>query len=217
LRGGEELLIEQLSPERRLALAYAPAPARAATLALLALDAPLGATLQRREPMAVQLRLAWWREKLTELSPAEVNADPVLNALRAWREPACLAILPQAWEVLLADELDDAVLEEFASGRAEAFACLSAELQAQGRVEVIAAGKVWALADLAAHVSSASERRRVVEYGCRLPAPRPLPRVMRPLAVLAGLGYRALQRGGGPLLGGPASTLLALRIGLTGR
>jgi hypothetical protein len=35
--------------------------------------------------------------------------------------------------------------------------------------------------------------------------------------VLAGLGAAALARGGGPLLAGPGSALLALRIGMTGR
>jgi hypothetical protein len=36
-----------------------------ATLALLALDARLAAILRgRREPIAAQLRLAWWREML---------------------------------------------------------------------------------------------------------------------------------------------------------
>ena len=38
-----------------------------------------------------------------------------------------------------------------------------------------------------------------------------------PLAVLAGLGRRALRRGGGPLLDGRAAALLALRLGMFGR
>ena len=65
-------------------------------------------------------------------------------------------------------------------------------------------------------VSPDEERALVVDYGRSL-APPLLSATLRPLAVLAGLGARALADGGRPLLHGPGSTLLALRIGITGR
>ena len=78
------------------------------------------------------------------------------------------------------------------------------------------AARVWALADLAANISDGEERALVVDYG-RPIVPPPLSASLRPLAVLAGLGAAALDKGGAPLLGGPRSALLALRIGLAGR
>ena len=74
-----------------------------------------------------------------------------------------------------------------------------------------------ALADLAANMSDGAERALVVDYGRTVPPTPRLSAALRPLAVLAGLGAAALARGGGPLLSGPGSTLLALRIGMTGR
>jgi phytoene synthase len=211
-------MIEDLPGAQRLALTYAPASARQSTLAVMALDARLSAGLRARsEPIARQLRLAWWRERLTTASPSSVNADPVLKMLQSWRDPACLAVLPEAWEVLLSEDLTKSVIGDFITGRARAFVCLAQELGAGHIGEVDAAARMWALADLASHVSSGAERDAVVALGCDLPRPVPLPRAMRPLAVLAGLGYRALQRGGDRLLSGPAATLLALRIGVTGR
>jgi phytoene synthase len=211
-------MIEDLPGAQRLALTYAPASARQSTLAVMALDARLSAGLRARsEPIAKQLRLAWWRETLTETSPSSANADPVLKMLQSWRDPGCLSVLPDAWEVLLSEDLTERAVRDFATGRARAFVCLAQELGAGHAGEVEAAAKVWALADLAAHVSSGDERDLVVALGGTLPSADPLPRMMRPLAVLAGLGHRALQRGGEPLLSGPASMLLALRVGLTGR
>jgi phytoene synthase len=76
---------------------------------------------------------------------------------------------------------------------------------------------VWALADLAANLSDAGERQLVLDQARKLPSAPVLPRALRALAVLAGLGATALENGGAPLLAGPRSALLALRIGLAGR
>lgn len=210
-------LLNELSPLKRLALSYAQPRAREATLAVLALDERFAAMLRaRKEPIATQLRLAWWREML-ERRPAEwPQGDPVLDTLRAWRDPSDLAALAGGWESLLADGLAPEVIAEFAAGRGRAFACLALELGEESDVAAKAA-KVWALADLAAHLSSRTERELVAAHGRRLPPPPALPPALRPLAVLAGLGARALDRGGSNLLDGPGSALLALRIGLTGR
>lgn len=206
-----------LPAAQRLALGYAPARARDATLGLLTLDARLAAVLRaRREPIAVQLRLAWWRETLAR-PPAEwPRHEPALNALREWRDPSGLADLPVGWEALLADALTPPVIDDFVAGREHAFACLAGELGVAATTDVEAAARIWALADLAANVSDGEERSRVVKHGRDLVPPR-LPASLRPLAVLAGLGAKALQLGGVPLLNGPGSTLLALRIGFTGR
>lgn len=210
-------LVADLPPPQRLALAYTRAWTRPATLALLALDAKLAAVLRgRREPVAAQLRLAWWREMLARPVDGWPQGEPVLEALRGWRDPAPLAALADAWEALLTEQLTPAVIAEFASGRGQAFACLAGELDIKSASDAGQAARIWALADLAANVSGTAERALVVEQGRDHAVPR-LPAALRPLAVLAGLGRAALDKAGAPLLGGPGTLFLALRIGLTGR
>ena len=209
-------LATDLPPPQRLALSYAPAHARSATLSLLALDARLAAILRaRREPIAAQLRLAWWRDILARPVAEWPRGEPVLDALREWRDPAELSGLPEGWEALLAEALTPEAVAEFAAGRGRAFACLAGEFGAEP-ADAATAARIWALADLAANLSDGAERALVVEQARDL-APPPLPGSLRPLAVLAGLGARALRRGGAALLSGPGSALQALRIGLTGR
>lgn len=211
-------MIEDLSPAERLALAYAPSRSRHLTLGLLALDARLASILRgRREPIASQLRLAWWRDTLAAPPGEWPQAEPVLQTLRSWREPAALSPLVSGWEALLSDELTPAVIAEFVDGRVQGVGALVAELGVADLEDAAAAARIWALADLAANLSDGEEHGRVVEQGRNLPPPPRLPASLRPLSVLAGLGEAALAQNGAPLLQGPRSLLLALRIGLAGR
>jgi phytoene synthase len=211
-------LLEDLPAPQRLALTYAPARVRDRTLSLFALDQRLSTILRtRREPIAAQMRLAWWRETLASPVAGWPRGEPSLDAVRLWRDPSGLAVLPAGWEALLAEDLTPAVIAEFVGARVEAFACLARELGVSSPANAAAAGEIWALADLAAHLADGAEKELVIAYGItRLPSPQ-LPASLRPLAVLAGLGARALGQGGAPLLTGPRSTFLALRIGLAGR
>jgi phytoene synthase len=211
-------LLETLSLPLRLALAYAPTTAKPAWVALLALDARLGAILRGgREPIAAQLRLAWWRERLEEPPASWPAGEPVLEALRAWRNPALLAGLPSGWEMLLSDRLTHEIAEQFSEARGQAFASLASELSPGAEVGAARAGRIWSAADLATNLSQPGEREIALAYGRGLPEPRALPRALRPMAVLAALGQRALRRGGQPLLTRRLAALLAFRVGLTGR
>jgi phytoene synthase len=211
-------VIDALPAPQRLALGYAAARSRAATLALLLLDARLAAVLRgRREPLATQLRLAWWRDVLAKPKDEWPLGEPLLEALRRWRDPAALASLPAAWEALLAEDLSVEAIAGFADGRALGFAALARELEIHEVEQAADAARIWALADLAANLTDSAERTRVVEHARSFARPARLPRPLRPLAVLAGLGAAALARGGGDLLTGPSGMLLALRIGVTGR
>lgn len=211
-------LLDDLPMPQRLALSYAPSGARAVNLGLLALDARLGAIVRARlEPIAAQLRLAWWRDRLDEPPASWPRGEPVLEALRAWRDPSGLAVLAGGWEALLAERLAPEAVKEFAEARGRAFASLAGELSAGHEDDAALAGVTWAAADLAAHLSDQGERKLALDYGLTQPRVRALPTPLRPLAVLAGIGRRSLVRGGVPLLGGPGATLLALRIGLCGR
>jgi len=208
---------ENLPHAQRLALAHAPRRARAASTALLALDARLATILRkRREIVLAQVRFAWWRELFEKPVADWPSGDPLLDEFAGWRARHGLAALVDGWEGLLADDLTAGGLNAFLEGRAAAFVTLGAHLGANDAERIGGAARVWAAADLAANLSSVAERRVVVEAGRSMGQPRRLPRVMRPLSVLGALGARALRRGGQPLVDGPASGWLALRTGLFG-
>ncbi|MGX7895200.1 hypothetical protein [Tsuneonella sp. HG222] len=213
-----DALAEELPEPQRLALAHATAATRPYFLAFFTLDARLGGIVRRRvEPMLVQMRLAWWRETLEGPAVTWPRGDPLLEALAGWREPAALAGLAAGWENLLSDRLDSSAIAAFEEGRQAALAAVAREVGAGASAEATeAAARTWALADLAANLSDPAERAQVVTHG--LPVQREaLPRSLRPLAILAALGGRALERGGRPLLEGRGAALVALRVGMFGR
>src|SRR5690349_22344454 len=110
-------LTAELTPEKRLALAYAPARAREATLAALSLDERLAKILRSgREPLAGQLRLAWWRETLQRPTAEWPRGDPLLDSLREWRDPSPLVGLADGWETLLAEQVTNAEVAAFVEG-----------------------------------------------------------------------------------------------------
>jgi len=210
--------MSELPAAQRLALSYAPARSRPLIVPLLQLDARLAAILRgRREPLAAQLRLAWWRDTLRRPQDDWPHGEPLIDALRAWRDSSALAELVDGWEALLAEQLTAHEIAEFVDGRGRAFASLAGELGVEAVDDAAEAARIWALADLAANISDGAERDLVVAYGRGLGPPPRLSASLRPLAVLAALGAAALARGGDELLAGPASALLALRTGLTGR
>ncbi|HSQ96749.1 MAG TPA: hypothetical protein VLM18_11735 [Croceibacterium sp.] len=210
-------LFDELPMGSRLALAYALPAVRPVTLALLALDARLGAIVRRgSEPVLAQMRLAWWRDLLSTEPASWPHGDPLLELLSLWHEPAALGAVVESWEALLGDSLDARSISAFGLGRGEAFAHLAREL-CEEAPPAAACGQLWALADLAANLSDPGERAAAIEAAALLPPCRKLPRALRPLAVLAGLARRSLARGSPPLLDGPGTMLLAMRLGITGR
>jgi phytoene synthase len=211
------VLVEELPPVQRLALAYAPRAAREPTLALLALDARLARTLQRKsEPVLAQMRFAWWRDTLAKEPAQWPRGDELLALLRHWRDPGALTPLVDGWEMLLGERLDPAAIGEFAGGRGRAFGQLAAELGADP-LAAKACGETWALGDLAANIANPAEREAVLGAARELDDCPRLPRALRPLTVLSGLARRALRRGGTALLDGPGAAVLAMRLGIAGR
>jgi phytoene synthase len=69
--------------DRFLCALFAPEPARAGVLALLAFDHELARTrIVTREPLLAEIRLEWWREAATEAASAGLpRAQPVVEAL----------------------------------------------------------------------------------------------------------------------------------------
>lgn len=211
-------LIAELPIERRLALSYAPKAAQQPTAALFVLDGRLARIVsQGREPMLVQMKLAWWRDRLGEPAGASDRGEPLLKLFAEWGEGRHrLVALVDGWEALLSEPpLPDQAIEDFANGRAEACAAL-ADVLLVGPGDAARAGRNWALAELASRIDSADEAESVRELAAKAEwAPTKLPRALRPLAVLHGLARR--QQGRGPLLSGPRDFLFALRLGLFGR
>ncbi len=212
-------MIETLAPLQRLALAYAPPATRDALLMLLALDARLaGIVRSSREPMLVQIRLAWWREQISCDVPAPGGSDPLLAALRAWPgSPQALAGLADGWEAMTgAAPLPTSAYEMLATARAAAFAAL-AETERQ-REAAQRMGRNWALADIAEHLSDQRERADALALARAQDwRPERLPRGLRPLAVLHGLAARAIRRDNQSEQLTPLALLAAMRIGLLGR
>ncbi len=215
----DRTLLALLLPIQRLALAYAPAHARPAWLALLALDTRLGQQLRvAREPILTQMRLAWWRDRLREPATSWPQGEPLLAALSNWHgQHGKLTALVDGWEMLLGEApLPSAALADFVAGRAAAMQALAG---AVGCAEVAAtayrAGTGWGIADLATHLSHPDERAaaRMLADEHDWRAPR-MPRALRPLAVLHGLGARSLKDRG--TTGGRGDFFIAMRLGILG-
>lgn len=148
-------------PDQALALQLAPPTYRPALTALLALDGRLAQILRAaKSPMTAQLKLTWWRDALARLDDDPVAGEPILQAIATdvvatGVRGVALAEIAEGWMALLAEDFATAaVLDEYAALRGGGL--FSAAARAFGGVaddQVVEAGKLWALADLAGHVS----------------------------------------------------------------
>lgn len=203
-------LAETLGLPQRLALSYAPRSARAPALALLALDLRLASILRGGgEPAIVQIKLAWWRERLAEPPARWPEGEPLLALLRGFPGgPGALAGIVDGWEMLLAERLDPPAIALFAEGRAAGW-------QALGGEGAGPAARQWALADLLLNLPVGEEAEAVRAMLTAEPWSRArLPRALRPLAVLHALAGRAMRRGSAELLDGPGALARAMWVGI---
>ena len=211
-------LLASLPPLQRFALAYAPSSSRPALLGFLALDKRLSDIVRSsREPMLAQLRLAWWREHLSQSPAQQPEGEPLFVALAHWPGPnAALTGLVDGWEGIIgAPPLPLAAFETLAAARAAgfgAFVTRSTQAAAQRM------GRNWGLADIAAHLGDGREREAVLAM-VRAQDWRwqRLPRQLRPLAVLHGLAARTDWQNNETVSLTPGALLAAIRIGITGR
>jgi len=214
--------VSSLPLPQRLALSYAPRASRNAFAGLFALDTRFaGIVRHAREPMLAQMRLAWWRDVLAKPAAEWPTGEPLLALLAEWQgESAALCGLAEGWECLLAEPpFGASEIDGFAMGRAECFAALTRLASMGERADdARRAGRIWALADLAQGLGKPQERESALAMARKEAGTRfRLPRALRPALVLAGLARRAVKRGGGDLLAGPADMLAALRLGIMGR
>lgn len=215
----DQTLLASLPAPQRLALAYAPTRARPAWLAMLALDARLAQLVRAaREPILTQIRLAWWRDRLGEPSDGWPLGEPLLGALRDWQgQHGSLIGLVDGWEILLGEApLPQAALETFVAGRAAAMQALALVVERpEAAATAYRAGAGWAIADLVGHLSHPDERAAALslarQHDWRL---QRMPRALRPVVILHGLGARSLKNPG--TNSGNGSFLTALRLGILG-
>lgn len=190
--GGADI---ELSPPERLAVLYAPRRLQALWEGFLLLDRRLAdAAREGRDPLMIQLRLAWWRDRFEQPANAWPLGEPLLALLHAWDgERPALRALVDGWEARIVGEDGGAEL-----GKA--------------RIEA-----VCALARLSGVRPDDAVRRAAAEWLGLEPestsAPI-LPGPLRPLVILRGMALReAAGRPGGPL----RDFLAILRLGLFGR
>ncbi len=218
-------------PERQLALAYAPASARAALALVWQLDERMGAIVAAaREPAIGAMRLMWWRDALAALDApgARAPAEPLLIALEKMVLPrgatgVALGAIEEGWSALLDEEepgIEAIMLHGRARGGALFAAC--ATLLGADADGVERAGEGWALADLGHRLRSAEARGFARARARALLATVPLrgwPAALRAIGLLAVLAKRdaAMPVEVTRQQGSPGRVLRAFAYGLTGR
>ena len=202
----------------RLALSLSPGSAQDIFAVTLALDERLARIVGSvSEPMLGQLRLAWWRDRLSEPVESRPRGDVVLDAAEAWdgHETGLIALV-DGWEAVLVENDASSKAAGLANGRAAAFAeiaRMTGNANHSGAAE--RHGSAWAFATIAA--VSQEKQDLLSAYRDRGTPIPPLPRTLRPLALIGRLSDRALRRGGAAILGDRLSPLVAARIGFLGR
>lgn len=174
------------------------------------------------EPMMAQIRLAWWRDGiLAETLPVEHRSQDMeaLRALDGFGDMrAHLVAMIDGWEeLILFDGTDaDAMLETYARGRGEG---LFAAFMQAGDDDRAAAGRLWALWDLAGHLSDERLAAQALAQAANLAGAitdsRAYPRM---LAMMASAARRDILRGhGAPADLTPGLYLHLLRMQFFGR
>lgn len=144
------------APLSRLLLGYAPSDARSQQALWWHWDERLAAILQGgREPAIMAIRLAWWRDVLVEGDEGKGRGEPLVEALRKTGltdfDRQHIARCVEGWsQIAGAEALSAEDLQAYAQGRGGG---LFALLAGQSSPAIVAAGSIWALWDLAAHLS----------------------------------------------------------------
>lgn len=214
-----DLLLNELPPPLRLALAYAPRGVRPALAALFALDQRLERQVrQTSEPILGQVRLAWWRERLAEL-PQCPAGEPLLAAcaVAQLRGPLLLPLV-DGWEAVLLAEDHAAAVAALAESRGVLFAILAEAAGDSAQSEPARlAGRRWALADLTLQGGAGEIGKLARAELSRLASPRlRMPRSLRSLAMLDGWAVAVSQQQSEDLRAGWRDVSVMLRIGLFG-
>jgi len=181
------------TPLQRLLIAHAGSDRQRHRL-LWAYDRPLADIVRTtREPMIGQMLLTWWHDVITDPQRIKGRGDPLVDALRAELpqmmggedEGTALIAMIDGWEALLEPmPLDDMMLTTYGEGRGGGLFRAMAGQGAETASWLLDAGAMWALWDLAAHVSDDRTGMRAVELAQARHAALPPMRWPRALASL---------------------------------
>jgi phytoene synthase len=192
-------------PDRALSLVYAPPDLRLVLAVLWRLDEALAQIVRTTtEPLVGRMRLTWWHEQLVALDDRPAPAEPLLSdiatLLKPHLPPSTLVPLIDGWEILL-DEfpISADTIADYAEARgATLFKAAAMLLGGAHGLPVAVAGRLWALADLAFHVTdretadtALAEARAIVDE-----LPRRWPPPLRAIGALAVLARSDVTRGG---------------------
>lgn len=144
------------APLSRLLLGYASSDARTRQALWWHWDERLAAILQGgREPAIMAIRLAWWRDVLVQGDEGKGRGEPLVEALRTTGlsdfDRQHIGRCVEGWgQIAGAEALSAEDLQAYAQGRGGGLFSL---LAGQSSPAIVAAGSIWALWDLAAHLS----------------------------------------------------------------
>lgn len=190
----------EISPFQRL-VCSAAGKARGRATQVMALDNACAHILrQTREPMMAQIRLAWWRDGLKQQSLSPEYKSPEMQALHECEGFAeardGLVALVDGWEELLsADETAPrAMLEAYAKGRGRGLFAALAPAHAEHSA---VAGEIWALWDLAGHLSDSALVAEALVLAEERASGANIARLPRLLAMMAGAAMSGVRSGKG--------------------
>lgn len=173
------------------------------------------------EPIMAQIRLAWWRDGLMAEVLSAQHVAPDMLALRSIDEFAQarlgLVAIIDGWEELIAgsDGNDRDMLLAYAAGRG---AGLLAALVPEYAERSARAGKVWALWDLAGHVSDAALREAAIGLACQIAESANIAGLPRIITMMAGPAIADVRRGrGAPPVLTPGLYARMMRFQIFGR
>jgi phytoene synthase len=192
------LELEQLTPPKRLAIAYARADARPALALLLAFDVKLGRLFRdSSQPLIGQLRMAWWRDVIMKDLAARPAGEPVVAQLSAlqcshpqWDLGAYMTQLVDGWDALLSAEIwsDDVITLHIDVRAAAIFDGYAAMAGLAPSSDITAVGRRWALAELPQYCQTQDQFDRVAAMTVPGSVVAAFPRAIRPLTLLERAG-----------------------------
>ncbi|HEX3676081.1 MAG TPA: hypothetical protein VHU79_01610 [Sphingomicrobium sp.] len=217
-----------LGADLGLALTYVPLRNRGALAALFAIDMAMGGVVRTtKEPMLGPIRLAWWRERLDELDEATgAPAEPRLQAVERELLPRRvsghdIAALEDGWLRLFDPFPWDVETSEAIWLRGNLLFGLGARVLGDPDEQIQAAGGLWALVDVARHLSDAPSREMLLgqarDFAKGL-AGTSFASKLRPLSMLTALAMRDCRQSAPfEVEGSPRRVAAMLRHRLSGR
>lgn len=220
VKADEELPLsgDGLSAESSLALQYTPRRTRATLAAVWALDARMrGLFAAAREPALAQIKLAWWEERLAELSAGPAPAEPLLRSLvslaTSVEAAGELRDLAGAWRELGDAPWPPEEVEAYARLRGGGLIAASARaLGVRADARMVASEEAMAVVDLAGIAGDAAVRGGLLaEADARFRAIGRFvwPRGLRPVGMIVALAREDARSGA---LGVPGSPRRVARM-----